>query len=148
MKSTKTDVIVIGAGQAGLATSYYLTKAEIKHLILERGSIANAWKNERWDSFCLVTPNWTINLPGALDDTVDPEGFMKKNEFVKILENWAKSFQAPVMEGICVNELTKTGNGFKIITDSGNFFANQVIIATATYQRPKIPQVFSNLDCE
>ncbi|MAQ78898.1 MAG: FAD-dependent oxidoreductase [Rhodospirillaceae bacterium] len=148
MKSTKTDVIVIGAGQAGLATSYYLTKAEIKHLILERGSIANAWKNERWDSFCLVTPNWTINLPGALDDTVDPEGFMNKNEFVKILENWAKSFQAPVVEGICVNELTKTGNGFKIITDSGNFFANQVIIATATYQRPKIPQVFSNLDCE
>ncbi len=100
MKSTKTDVIVIGAGQAGLATSYYLTKAEIKHLILERGSIANAWKNERWDSFCLVTPNWTINLPGALDDTVDPEGFMNKNEFVKILENWAKSFQAQVVEGI------------------------------------------------
>ena len=99
MRKTKTDVIVIGAGQAGLAISYYLTKANIEHIILERGSIANAWKNERWDSFCLVTPNWTITLPDALDSQVDPDAFMKKDDFVRLLENWAKSFRAPVIEG-------------------------------------------------
>ena len=117
MRKTKTDVIVIGAGQAGLAISYYLTKAKIEHIILERGSIANAWKNERWDSFCLVTPNWTITLPDALDSPVDPDAFMKKDDFVRLLENWAKSFRAPVMEGVCVNDLSRTGNEFKIVTD-------------------------------
>ena len=146
MRKTKTDVIVIGAGQAGLAISYYLTKAKIEHIILERGSIANAWKNERWDSFCLVTPNWTITLPDALDSSVEPDAFMKKDDFVRLLENWAKSFRAPVMEGVCVSDLSRTENEFKIVTDSRVFFANQVIIATATYQRPKIPQMLSNLD--
>ena len=146
MRKTKTDVIVIGAGQAGLAISYYLTKAKIEHIILERGSIANAWKNERWDSLCLVTPNWTITLPDALDSPVDPDAFMKKDDFVRLLENWAKSFHAPVMEGVCVSDLSRTGNEFKIVTDSRVFFANQVVIATATYQRPKIPQMLSNLD--
>lgn len=146
MRKTKTDVIVIGAGQAGLAISYYLTKAKIEHIILERGSIANAWKNERWDSFCLVTPNWTITLPDALDSSVEPDAFMKKDDFVRLLENWAKSFRAPVMEGVCVSDLSRTENEFKIVTDSRVFFANQVIIATATYQRPKIPQMLINLD--
>ena len=106
MRKTKTDVIVIGAGQAGLAISYYLTKAEIEHIILERGSIANAWKNERWDSFCLVTPNWTITLPGVFDSSVDPDAFMGKDDFVSLLENWAKSFRAPVMEGFCAVSYT------------------------------------------
>ena len=71
---------------------------------------------------------------------------MKKDDFVRLLENWAKSFRAPVMEGVCVSDLSRTGNEFKIVTDSRVFFANQVIIATATYQRPKIPQMLSNLD--
>ena len=146
MRKTKVDVIVIGAGQAGLAISYYLTRAKIEHVILERGSIANAWKNERWDSFCLVTPNWTINLPGALPSSVDPDAFMKKDDFVKLLENWAKSFRAPVMEGVCVSDLSRTGEDFKILTGSHIFLANQVIIATATYQRPKVPQMLRNLD--
>ena len=71
---------------------------------------------------------------------------MKKDDFVRLLENWAKSFRAPVIEGFCVSDLSRTENEFKIVTDTRVFFANQVIIATATYQRPKIPQMLINLD--
>ena len=84
--------------------------------------IANAWKNERWDLFCLVTPNWTITLPDALDSSVEPDAFMKKDDFVRLLENWAKSFLAPVMEGVCVSDLSRTENEFKIVTDLHEFF--------------------------
>jgi len=58
-------VVIIGAGQGGLGVSYYLKQAGINHLILDRGDIANSWKENRWDSFCLVTPNWTLNFPAS-----------------------------------------------------------------------------------
>ena len=90
------NIIVIGAGQGGLGVSYYLTKAGVKHLVLERGDIANSWKDNRWDTFCLVTPNWTLNLPGKPYRGSDPNGFMKRDEFVQYFTKWAEDFDAPV----------------------------------------------------
>ena len=92
-------VIIIGAGQAGLCVSFFLTKAQIPHVIFEKGSIANAWK-KRWNSFCLVTPNWTINLPGKPYTGIDKDGFMSRDDFIQYLEHWAESFKAPVKENI------------------------------------------------
>jgi putative flavoprotein involved in K+ transport len=59
------EVAIIGAGQAGLATSWYLTQAGVEHVVLEAGRVAETWRARRWDSFCLVTPNWGVDLPGA-----------------------------------------------------------------------------------
>ena len=59
------DVAIVGAGQAGLATSWYLKQAGVDHVVLEAGRVAETWRSRRWDSFCLVTPNWTVQLPGA-----------------------------------------------------------------------------------
>jgi putative flavoprotein involved in K+ transport len=61
----RLHTIVIGAGQAGLATSYHLTQRGIEHLVLERGQVANTWRTERWDGFYLNTPKYTQRLPAA-----------------------------------------------------------------------------------
>jgi len=63
-------VIVIRGGQAGLSISYYLKERGIKHLVFERNRIAEAWRSERWDSFCLVTPNWQIEFGLAPNYTI------------------------------------------------------------------------------
>jgi len=77
------DVVVVGAGQAGLATSFHLTQQGVDHVVLERDRAAHAWRAQRWDSFCLVTPNWTVQLPGFAYDGPDPDGYMKRDELVK-----------------------------------------------------------------
>lgn len=68
-----TDVVVIGAGHAGLAASYCLNEQSIDHVVLERGEVANSWRNERWDSLKLLTPNWQTRLPGQYYDGDDPD---------------------------------------------------------------------------
>ena len=80
------DVVVIGGGQAGLATSYELTQAGVEHVVLERGRIGQSWRG-RWDSFCLVTPNWTLQLPGHPYDGDDPDGFSKHNP-IDLVGKW------------------------------------------------------------
>lgn len=72
-------VIVVGGGQVGLAVSYCLKQRSINHLIFEKEQLAYAWRTQRWDSFCLVTPNWQCQLPGFPYPGNDPYGFMKKD---------------------------------------------------------------------
>ena len=131
--------IVIGAGQAGLATSYWLTQRGIAHLILERGRVADAWRHARWDSFCLVTPNWTITLPGAAYSGTEPGGFMPRDAYVTHLEDWARRFAAPVREGVAVHRLSGRPGAFRLETSQGSFEASNVIVATSTYQSPRRP---------
>src|SRR5262245_31371637 len=91
----RIEVVVIGAGQAGLATSCELTRAGVEHVVLERGRIAETWRG-RWDSFCLVTPNWSVRLPGGVYDGDDPDGFMQRDEIVAYLERYASTSAAPL----------------------------------------------------
>ncbi|HBY48889.1 MAG TPA: FAD-dependent oxidoreductase, partial [Alcanivorax sp.] len=79
-------VIVVGGGQAGLSASYWLCRHDIDHLVLEKHQAFHAWKNERWDSFSLVTPNWQCRLPGHPYDGDDPDGFMVKDQIVAWME--------------------------------------------------------------
>jgi putative flavoprotein involved in K+ transport len=85
------DVVVIGAGQAGLSLSHELVQAGVEHLVLDRGRVAESWRR-RWDSFCLVTPNWTVQLPGGRYDGDDPDGFMLRDELVEHVDRWARGF--------------------------------------------------------
>jgi putative flavoprotein involved in K+ transport len=132
-------VVVIGGGQAGLATSHELTQAGVEHVVLERDRIGQTWRN-RWDSFCLVTPNWSVTLPGGEYDGDDPNGYMLKDEIVSHLERYASSFSAPVREGVEVASLSPVaGGGFLLETSDGDLRADTVVVATGTYRRPFRP---------
>lgn len=78
-------VVVVGGGQAGLAVSHELTGLGVDHLVLERRRVAQTWR-DRWDSFCLVTPNWSVQLPGGACAGDDPDGFMGREDIVRHLE--------------------------------------------------------------
>ena len=75
------EVVIVGAGQAGLSVSRELTQAGIEHVVLERGRVGQTWRG-LWDSFCLMTPNWSVQLPGHRYDQEDPDGFMARDDVV------------------------------------------------------------------
>ncbi len=133
------EALVIGGGQAGLAVSHELTRLGVEHAVLERGRIGQSWR-DRWDSFCLVTPNWSVRLPGGAYDGTDPDGFMPRDEIVAFLERYASRSAAPVREGVEVRSLESTpGGGFSATTSVGEVEARHVVIATGAYQRPHRP---------
>lgn len=136
------DVVVIGGGQAGLSASRYLTERGIDHVVLERHRVGHAWREERWDSFCLVTPNWQCRLPDFPYTGADPEGFMLKDEIVAYLENFSQSFDPPVREGVFVERVVPTSCGrFNIETAGGNLTAAAVVVAVGGYHDPIVPPV-------
>jgi putative flavoprotein involved in K+ transport len=139
------EVAVVGAGQAGLAVSYELTRASVEHVVLERGRVGQAWR-DRWDSFCLVIPNWTVQLTGGRYQGLEPDGFMPRDDIVAHLDNYARCFGAPVREGVAVSRLGPGKHGsFQLSTSSGQLLASQVVIATGGYQRPHRPAAAAGL---
>jgi len=92
------SVIIIGGGQAGLSMSYLLKEKGISHLIIEKNRLGHAWRSERWDTFCLVTPNWQCTLPGYSYTGDDPYGFMKKDEIVEFMDGYIAHFNPPAVE--------------------------------------------------
>ncbi|MDJ0639855.1 MAG: NAD(P)/FAD-dependent oxidoreductase [Paracoccaceae bacterium] len=139
------DVIVIGAGQAGLAISYCLSAEGIDHVVLEKGAIANRWRAERWASLRLLTPNWMTRLPGYAYDGSDPDGFMQKDELVGFLGRYARSIKAPVREFTTVNAVTRDAGGFLVATDDATLRARAVVIATGACDRPNLPDWASHV---
>lgn len=134
------SVIVIGGGQAGLSISYCLKERGIDHIVLERHRIAESWRTKRWDSFCLVTPNWQCQLPGFPYAGNDPKGFMAKDEIVGYIEEYVKSFNPPVKEGVSVTRLCRHESGvFEVNTDQGDYTADQIVVATGGYQTARVP---------
>jgi len=139
--STYIETVIIGAGQAGLAISYYLKQQGREHLVLERApAVANAWRNERWDSFTLVTPNFQVRMPGAEYNGNDPYGFMTLAEVVKYFDDYVERFGLPVHCGVEVLSVDKTVAGYLVRTSDGDYEADNVVIATGLYQAPKIPK--------
>ena len=132
------NVVVIGAGQAGLAASHELSRVGVEHVVLERDRVGATWRN-RWDSFCLVTPNWTVRLPGFGYSGEDPDGYLPRDDIVTYLERYAASFAAPVREGIAVTGLAPTDGGFALRTSEGDIRARAVVVSTGAYQRPHRP---------
>ncbi|WP_233510841.1 MSMEG_0569 family flavin-dependent oxidoreductase [Actinomadura craniellae] len=139
------DVVVIGGGQAGLAMSHCLRRDGLDHVVLERDLIAAEWRERRWDTFCLVTPNWQCRLPGFPYQGEDPDGFMGRDEIVRYLEGYAASFDPPVLEGVTVTEVRADGDRFLVRTDRGTLTANRVVVAAGPYQRPVIPRAAERL---
>ena len=135
----RIEVVVVGAGQAGLAVSRELTQEGVEHVVLERDRVGQTWRG-RWDSFCLVTPNWFVQLPGHPYDGDDPDGFMPRDEIVAYLERYAAGFEAPVREGIEVTALRPGDDGRLMLeTSAGQIAAGTVVLSTGAYQRPHRP---------
>ena len=140
------DTVVIGAGHAGLAVSRLLTLAGREHVVLDRGRVGERWRTARWDSLHLLTPNWMTRLPGwhAADD---PDGFVSSDGFVRRLEQYAASFDAPVLAGTTVGSLT-TGpsSSYDVHTDHGTWRARSVVVATGPHGTPFVPASIARAD--
>ena len=135
---SKPDVVVIGAGQAGLSVSHELSAAGVEHVVLERGRVGETWRG-RWDTFCLVTPNWTVLLPGGAYAGDDPDGFMPRDAIVAHLESYARSFKAPVRERVAVTALHPIDDGFAVSTSEGELRSKTVVVTTGAYQKAHRP---------
>lgn len=140
------QVIVVGGGQAGLSASYYLQQQGIDHLLLEKHSLTHSWRTQRWDAFCLVTPNWQCALPGYPYAGDDPHGFMKREEIIDYLDGFIRSVNAPVREGVAVQRVSpRPQGGYAVQTSVGEFTADQVIVASGGYHSPIIPRLAERL---
>ena len=137
-------VAVVGGGQAGLSVSRELTSLGVEHLVLERGRVGQTWRG-RWDSFCLVTPNWSVLLPGFPYDGDDPDGFMPRDEIAAYLERYAAATATPLREGVDVVSIAEADGGFLLETSAGELRADRVVLATGAYQRPHRPAAAATL---
>ncbi|MEE2969748.1 MAG: NAD(P)-binding domain-containing protein, partial [Pseudomonadota bacterium] len=137
--SEHINTVVIGGGQAGLSASWHLKRNGCEHVILDRGSIGDSWRR-RWDSFCLVTPNWFCRLPGFPYDGDDPKGFMPRDQIVSYVERFAASFNPPCRNGVEVRRVSASGNGgrFALDTSDGEITTDNLIVATGPFQQPNI----------
>jgi len=146
--SDKFETIIVGGGQAGLATSYYLSQRHREHIVLEQAAQAgNVWRTERWDSFTFVTPNQSILLPGAEYAGPHPDDFMPRDEIVEYFERYEERFHLPVRHNTRVTsvEQSSEGMGYRVITPITEFQARNVVIATGFFQTPKLPSFSSQL---
>ncbi len=131
--------VVVGAGHAGLAMSHHLARHGIDHVILERGEVANAWRHQRWDSLRLLTPNWQTRLPGQAYAGPEPQGFMGMAELIAFLDNYARGLSAPLHTGTEVVSVRQAEDGYRVMTDRGEWRCRAVVIATGACQRAAVP---------
>jgi putative flavoprotein involved in K+ transport len=141
----KTTTVVIGAGQSGLAMSRCLSERSIDHVVLERGQVANSWRTERWDSLRLLTPNWQCRLPGHAYDGDDPDGFMAVDEVVDFVTEYSKLIAAPVQTGTTVTSVSRTGDGYRVGSDQGQWECQAVVLASGAFNVPSSPPFAQDL---
>ena len=140
-------VVVVGGGQAGLSISYCLKQRNIDHIIFEKNSVGHSWRDQRWNSFCLVTPNWQCTLPGYPYKGEDPDGFMPRDEIVQYVKGYAESFGPNLREGVSVLSVRRhhAQKAFEVFTSIGAYTADQVVVAIGGYHTPKIPRMAERL---
>jgi putative flavoprotein involved in K+ transport len=141
------ETVIIGAGQAGLSTSFSLKQQGCEHVILDKASRpGNAWRSERWDSFTFVTPNWSFQLPGGEYDGPDPDGFMTRDELIGRFDRYVDRYQLPILYDTCVTSVQPVeGGGFLIHTEQKDYQARNVVAANGWFQAGKKPAFAGNL---
>ncbi|WP_127783678.1 MSMEG_0569 family flavin-dependent oxidoreductase [Rhodococcus sp. X156] len=140
------EVVVVGGGQAGLSISWHLVQQGVDHVVLERDTVAHEWRDSRWDSFTLVTPNWQCTLPGYSYAGDDPDGFMTREQTYDFVRGYAESFPVPLREGVTVTSVHQAADGgFDVDTTAGPIHCRQVVVATGGYHLPVIPRLAERL---
>lgn len=141
------DTVIVGAGQAGLATSYWLGQLGVEHVVLERAAHpASVWRDHRWDSFSLVTPNWVLCMPGAAYEGDDPDGYLPRSQVIDFFTSYVERFQLPVRFDTTVTSIESDGeHRFRVHTPDSVIEAANVVVATGFFQVPKVPAFASGL---
>ncbi|MEZ0049908.1 putative flavoprotein involved in K+ transport [Mycobacterium sp. MAA66] len=142
MSSRETEVLVVGAGQAGIAMSEHLGLQGVPHLVVERDRVAERWRSWRWDSLVANGPAWHDRFPG-LEFSIDPDGFAGKEQVADYLAAYAEKIDAPIQTGVEVTSVRKNDGrpGFTVETSDGTIEAGYVVAATGAFQKPVIPPV-------
>jgi putative flavoprotein involved in K+ transport len=148
MPAEKIHTLIIGGGQAGLAMSHTLGRRGIEHVVLERGRIGERWRSERWDGLRFQFPNWSVRLPDFPFSHADPDGFAGGGEIADYIAAYAAFIAAPICCGVNVTALRRRdgASGFVAETSDGPIEADNVVVATGPYQRPRIPDLLRGDD--
>ena len=141
----KTDVIIIGGGQAGLAMSRSLALRNIDHVVLERGRIGERWHSERWRSLRLLTTSAMSVLPGLPHDGDDRDAFMPAWAFAAYLDRYARTMNSPIMNGVEVTEVEPAVAGYRVSTTAGEWRSRAVVVATGACETPFRPAMASGV---
>ncbi|MDA1075585.1 MAG: NAD(P)-binding domain-containing protein [Proteobacteria bacterium] len=145
VRTENATVVIIGAGQSGLAMSHCLTSRGIDPVLLERGQVANSWKNERWDSLRLLTPNWQCTLPGLAYSGDEPDNFMPVADLTGFLDRYAEHIDAPIRTDTSVTDVSAGNGGYSLQTSQGPIRARAVVLASGGFNKPKIPACASGV---
>lgn len=142
MSTQETEVLVVGAGQAGIAMSEHLGLQGVPHLVVERDRVAERWRTWRWDSLVANGPAWHDRFPGREFD-MDPDGFAGKDQVADYLADYAEMIDAPIRTGVEVTSVRKIDGrpGFRVETSDGPIEARYVVAATGAFQKPVIPPI-------
>lgn len=143
MTVEKTDTLIVGGGQAGIAMSEHLTDLGIPHLVLERNRIAERWRSERWDSLVANGPAWHDRFPGLEFDDIAPDTFPPKDRMAQYFEDYAKMINAPIRTNVEVRRVRRCEGrpGFIVSTSEGDIEAQRVVAATGPFQVPSYPDI-------
>jgi putative flavoprotein involved in K+ transport len=140
MSRIEIETVIVGGGQAGLSVSYFLQQAGREHTIFEKAAQpGHAWRDDRWDSFTLVTPNWSFRLPGGGYAGDQQQGFIGREEIVRTFEDYVSRHRLPVQFGVTVESVAPVERGYQVVTSGGSFHARNVVVASGLFQKPKIP---------
>ena len=143
------STVIVGGGQAGLSMSYCLKQRGIDHLVIEKNAATHTWRTQRWDTFCLVTPNWQCALPDYPYRGDAPYGFMKKEELITYLDGFIAHVNAPLCEGVAVQRIAAAEmGGYQIQTSAGSVSADQVVVASGGYHTPIIPRMAERIPAD
>jgi putative flavoprotein involved in K+ transport len=140
--------VVIGAGHTGLAASACLDQQGVDHVLLERGEVANSWRQERWDSLKLLTPNFQCALPGARYEGDDPEGFMSMPEVIDFISGYANTIHAPVHTETEVTRVTRAEDGYALETSQGPWACRTLVLAGGACNLANVPELSASLPAD
>lgn len=142
MSQEETEVLVVGAGQAGVAMSEHLSALGVPHLVLERDRIAERWRTGRWDSLVANGPAWHDRFPGMEFEGVAADDFATKDQVAAYFEEYARRFDAPIRTGVEVTSARRQRDGrFLVETTDGTIDARYIVAATGPFQKPIVPTV-------
>lgn len=143
MSKQQVEVLVVGAGQAGVAISEHLSELGVPHLVLERDRIAERWRTGRWDSLVANGPAWHDRFPGLEFLDRDPDSFATKDEVADYFVAYAEKIAAPIRCGVEVTSVRRHAGrpGFHVETSEGTIDARFVVAATGPFQRPVLPPI-------
>ena len=146
-----SPVVIVGAGVAGLCISYYLTRKNVAHIILERGEVANTWINERWENFSLVNPNWAIKIPEfgfgtKFFTSKNPDGFLNKLQTIEYLKSFGSFIGSKIYTNENVDAITKEKNIYKVVTSKRIIKSGIVVVASGAFGDSYVPEMNLNLN--